>query len=612
MGRKKRKSVEDHPKVEGTHQHDQQKNDDLKHQLQQKSASISKSDNVSGDSKTKIASSAYAITSHSAEIINEDIYVSDGSESDEDLMMNMQQPNVFDNEEGTGSVDDDEQLNRHGNGGAGRSIEMMLSGSRMGLMRRGIHRPSTMQLLQPNRQWARQDNTNVSKSGEEESKILDDDGGTEGRKKREKEEELAKLDPSERAARLLAEKQRKLEEAKILARRLESEENAGRDICLFSKRTSFDIRFDQIDDKPWARGGDMTDFFNYGFSEEDWLEYGEQQLRIRQELIDANRQSRPIDPSVVPIIPRKPKKQAARVAVAIGNTTNTSDDSTSIAIDADGKGIKADDKDEDVGNMNVPIVGPVLKKDEVAEEKATETVVDASTVSTEEVPSEDVVDDIEVVGGAWGAGAAPGSFLAKLIEEQEKHQQVQNKNEDHEKLEESSVSKTNEDKPSASYPESIDRCNNNSNSSNQDRHLQGHHQQQQSWKQGVHNNSKIHQQQQQGWNDSNTQGSHKSITSYQQQQQGWNDSNTQGYHSNNKRNAGGRHVNDWNARNQERVTSYQHHHPQRWGDSGRGRGRGGGREYGGRGREGMGRGGNRDEFHYRKRPRDDYDDRHRR
>ncbi|KAG7337512.1 hypothetical protein IV203_018958 [Nitzschia inconspicua] len=76
----------------------------------------------------------------------------------------------------------------------------------------------------------------------------------ERRRKRE-EEELAKLDPAQRAARLLAEKQRKLEEAKIAARRLESEENAGRDPCLFSKRTSFDIRFDQIDDKPWTRAG---------------------------------------------------------------------------------------------------------------------------------------------------------------------------------------------------------------------------------------------------------------------------------------------------------------------------------------------------------------------
>ena len=51
------------------------------------------------------ASSSYATTSHSAEIIDEDIYVSDGSEDSDD----------------------------------GEPIELVLAGSRMGLMRRGIH-----------------------------------------------------------------------------------------------------------------------------------------------------------------------------------------------------------------------------------------------------------------------------------------------------------------------------------------------------------------------------------------------------------------------------------------------------------------------------------------
>jgi hypothetical protein len=51
------------------------------------------------------ASSGYATTSHSAEIIDEDIYVSDGSEDDSD----------------------------------GENVELVLAGSRMGLMRRGIH-----------------------------------------------------------------------------------------------------------------------------------------------------------------------------------------------------------------------------------------------------------------------------------------------------------------------------------------------------------------------------------------------------------------------------------------------------------------------------------------
>ena len=297
--------------------------------------------NVSKNAKDNAAkaktSSGYTTTSHSAEIIDEDIYVSDGSESDEDLMtdLNIMQISADANAstttadgEGTGS-----NTNTNVNVNvAGRSIEMVLSGSKMGLMRRGIHRPQV--LVQPNRQWARQSQPQQQQAPTKDSKNdegradatnndnnensnaaedVEDPAAAEERRKQKQEEELAKLDPAQRAARLLAEKLRKLEEAKIMARNLESEENAGRDPCLFSKRTSFDIRFDQIDDKPWMRGQsasspgdgrDMTDFFNYGFSEEDWLEYGEQQLMIRQELIDANRQKRPPDPSIVPVIPK--------------------------------------------------------------------------------------------------------------------------------------------------------------------------------------------------------------------------------------------------------------------------------------------------------------------
>ena len=154
-----------------------------------------------GDGKDAKAptSSGYAMTSHSGEIIDEDIYVSDGS-SDED----------------------------------GDEVEMVLAGSRMGMMRRGIHHSM---LVQPNRQWVRQD---PEVDGDE---TIED---AEQKRLKEQEEELAKLDPAQRAARLLAEKQRKLEEAKESARRLESEENAGRDPCLFSKRTAFDIRMDQV------------------------------------------------------------------------------------------------------------------------------------------------------------------------------------------------------------------------------------------------------------------------------------------------------------------------------------------------------------------------------
>lgn len=199
----------------------------------------------------KTSSSGYAMTTHSAEIIDADIYVSDGSESDEDLQDPLA---VSADGGGEESVLDEKNPNR--------AIQMILSGSRMGLMRRGVHHPSL--LVQPNRQWSRQ-NTAVSDAVGAEREDAENGEGqeedtavAEERRKREQEEELAKLDPAQRAARLLAEKQRKLEEAKVMARKLESEENAGRDPCLFSKRTSFDIRFDQIDDKPWVRGGDMV------------------------------------------------------------------------------------------------------------------------------------------------------------------------------------------------------------------------------------------------------------------------------------------------------------------------------------------------------------------
>lgn len=296
----------------------------------------------------KKSSSGYAMTSHSGEIIQEDIYVSDGSESD------------------------DEEENR---------FDIVLVGSRMGLMRRGLHHASM--LVQPNRQWAR--------SGG----LVEVDELTAEQRRQQEEEELAKLDPAERAARLLQEKQRKLEEAKELARLRESEENAGRDSMLFSKRTAFDIRFDQIEDKPWLRGtGELSDFFNYGLSEEEWLEYSALQLKIRQELIDASKQKRKPDPSIVPVIPRAleptTEVKSAEISGEIYKTEVDDDD-------ADGGGLFAA---SDSAGPSIGPSGPDMDANAPLKEKR------------HDVP--------EGVGGAWGAGAAPGSVLAKLIEEQER------------------------------------------------------------------------------------------------------------------------------------------------------------------------------------------------
>lgn len=311
--------------------------------------------------------SGYAMTSHSAEVIDEDIYISEGSDEEDE---------------------EDAAL---------RNVDMVLAGSRMGIMRRGIHHPM---LVQPNRQWVKADaaaaaaQTTLLATGDA-AEI--DAEAAEQRRLKEQEEELAKLDPAQRAARLLIEKQRKLEEAKVNARRMESEENAGRDPCLFSKRTAFDIRFDQIDDKPWVRGNDLTDFFNYGLEEEDWLEYAQQQLTIRQELTDANRQKRPHDPAIVPVTPRAPAKQTPKVAVAVTTEDGDGVDGAAVAEEAKELGPelvkKEDDPDSDAPTENNKGQGP--DKPEIK------------------------IDVPVVVGGAWGAGAAPGSMLAKLIEQQE-------------------------------------------------------------------------------------------------------------------------------------------------------------------------------------------------
>jgi hypothetical protein len=257
--------------------------------------------------------------------------------------------------------------------------EILLAGSRMGLMRRGLVHPS---LVQPNRQWQRELETQTDTAADDAKR----------------EEELAKLDPAQRAARLLAEKQRKLEEAKETARRVESEENAGRDPCLFSKRTAFDIRMDQIEEKPWDHGTvDITDYFNYNFGEADWLEYSQQQLQIRQELTDASKQRRVADPSIVPVTPKAPNKQTPRVAV-VGSIA--SDDA------ADEADVTMQDGDGGDG----PVIGPVMvKKDDSMD-------VEKEDDGKKEV---DFIKDIGK-GGAWGAGAAPGSTLARLIEEQER------------------------------------------------------------------------------------------------------------------------------------------------------------------------------------------------
>ena len=293
-------------------------------------------------------SSKYAVSSHSGEIVREDIYISDGSEDEEE------------------------------------DVEVVLAGSRSGIMRRGLTAPATM--MQPNRLWVR--------PGEDPNAVDDD----------VKPEELEKLDPVQRAARLQAEKQRREQQEKEEERLKESQENAGRDPTLFSKRTAFDIRFDQMEDKPWERASDLSDFFNYSLDEEGWLEYAQQQLTIRQELTDASRSKRPPDPNVVPVAPRTPTSQAPRVAV-VGSNKN------------EGKGDEEDGTEPEEANDSSEPLGPSLPAEGVSP-KSSNNITSASTgdMATES-------EKINVgAGGAWGAGAIPGSLLAQLIEEQEKRE----------------------------------------------------------------------------------------------------------------------------------------------------------------------------------------------
>jgi len=74
------------------------------------------------------------------------------------------------------------------------------------------------------------DETKASQEAEAAAKRKDKKGGM--------------LDPAVKAARDLAEKQHKIEAAKLNTRRMESADNAGRNLCLISKRTTFDIRMD--------------------------------------------------------------------------------------------------------------------------------------------------------------------------------------------------------------------------------------------------------------------------------------------------------------------------------------------------------------------------------
>ncbi|KAL3789697.1 hypothetical protein ACHAWO_001045 [Cyclotella atomus] len=336
--------------------------------IQIKSATIKKVVELDeADLGTK-PSSMYGLHSHAGDLVEDDIYVSDGSlESDSD-----------DDEDDDNADEGDKKTKKTEQ----PKLELVLTTSKMGLMRRG---GISSLLGQPvNRTWVRntEGETDAEGGGGE---TTTNQSNQDPSIKREEEEEII-TDP----AILLQIQQRKIEQAKQNARILESSENAGRDPCLFSKRTAFDIRMDQIEDKPWDKGGDITDYMNYGLTEEDWIEYAERQLAVRQELTDAAKQKRLPDPGVVPVVPRAPTKQGDRVAVRVKKDENAEDTNGAV-----GTGTDSDDED---GIEMIVESGPKSGSDEKDPSGVEAAAKDAEGAQDETLE----VNSDKVIGGAWG------------------------------------------------------------------------------------------------------------------------------------------------------------------------------------------------------------------
>jgi len=169
----------------------------------------------------------------------------------------------------------------------------------------------------------------------------------------------------------------------------------------------------------------LWQYFNYGLSEEDWLEYSQQQQLIRQELTDAHRQNRPPDPAIVPIQPRRTTMdenavvEAKPQAEATPTNTETAD------------GGSEESNNSGTANDATPstTAGPSSKPSGVDNEDetagASPNVEEPSAFMAPQKLQAAPIHVSADLGGAWGAGAAPGSVLAKLIEEQEKQQEQQ-------------------------------------------------------------------------------------------------------------------------------------------------------------------------------------------
>lgn len=180
--------------------------------------------------------------------------------------------------------------------------------------------------------------------------------------------------------------------------------------------------------QPWDRGAgttgaaDISDFFNYGLTEEDWLEYGEQQLAIRQELNDAARQKRAPDPNIIPVTPKAPEAQGSRVAVdnsaaaKAGDPTVVGDGMCTLCPPAEGTAAEN-------GDGTPTVMGPAASSSSSAVKNESPEKQQQQEQQQTAAPAAPIADVPVGPGGAWGAGAMPGSHLARLIEEQERNLQ---------------------------------------------------------------------------------------------------------------------------------------------------------------------------------------------
>jgi hypothetical protein len=126
---------------------------------------------------------------------------------------------------------------------------------------------------------------------------------------------------------------------------------------------------------------------------------------IRQELIDANRQKRLPDPSIVPVNPKRPKKQAPKVAVAvvaamssIDGPRSGDDDTTRLDMD--------EDNDDEIPPVAGPALVPMTVENQTTKDEKMQDAYGEDRATQQQGPVKkaklEFVDVKVGSGGAWG------------------------------------------------------------------------------------------------------------------------------------------------------------------------------------------------------------------